>query len=1267
MNNKYLGIAPYCEENQFDFWGRREETWALYDRISRNDYTVYYAASGEGKSSLIRAGLLPILRRRDYFPVYIVLNENELDRECSFDDIIQNRIDAEIEKFKDVTYTQSKCSVEYYSKRKDGLKEKLDKLPIEFEEQRTKITEEINEEDKRIKLIIETCEKNFWWKLRNYCFKKNDTELKPLFIFDQFEEVFTKVGYDWTDNFFRWLEELSTNYIPDSLAREIDSHRYQIPAQKNFKVLFSMRTEYLGELDFWCIQKHFIPAMQDNRMCLKSLTPQGAKEVVNLNKEILGKYADKIIKGCAMFGANIENEKQPCVYALVLSVVCQTLCELDENERSLILTQLDRNQGEAIDTILLDFYKEKLKDAKLDYSKDSSIINKIEEALVDENGKRSRRETNETTILRLLKWIKPLIENGLIKVIGSKVVDDKKVDTVEIPHDRLCKAIDTARKERHKLQLVKKERKQEWMLFGLIATTYEIITYFISKSLSAIKIVFYDGFLKNLGDFLCFSSLKKATEEDYSTVFLILILGLSTLIFTFIYCSNSKKKKSNIIAVCLSAVCTMLWGFLCIRNINVQFKELHYIPFVSYMGLAISFISLWIFYRRIPHKNSITDKNSLNKNYWPIWGGLFLVATSLLYLTLYNLSVGLNESVDSFWGIFTLPFLYTLFVRGFYHMETKINYKDFQILSIGIVLLAIPVVFFYFSNLLTIIPLVYWQKYGFSFSLLLIATYLSTFAYSLWYVKTESDFYGLTKTKRVSTLFGAIVVSFATFFFCLGYNPLKISPSSVVKVYSWRTVFVEGEANRIGIFSAQGDTIIPCCMDFSGKDSSILESIKEQSWQYEIKGKANLNVYLINKTSNSDGSIYKKGNRYIGKILSVPTLEEHLRKTISKKSLNNLQDSIDYLSCKLYVEMRDANIKWLLYGKKYDFKSLSSLSELIKLQSACLNSALATFSSKKDPVKNANRKAEQVIEDQDLIEICSQIAKSMLLCMIKDRYECQDFPTLFTLHRTYSFAFFPLTPCLSISLSYNNQLQLNTKINSTVDSLKNTYIAKICTDDVRNKRAFAWYDLVNFLCLQDISYHAKTFEEMYTDKSNVNDKLQETYEILKRYKNDFATLSQMRKSNNSLKNKSLENHIGLAKLYINMMKPEYFKEMKNALKVEIKEPTYIEADVRFAELRDTVQNTFVALLAKRPIGLYNNCLENICRNLIVVSAFRGYDVEKDIKSLNNYDEQNKQIFSIINNIVNRNKQNREFLKQNKKNQESLDEIIAMLTERKSKI
>ena len=122
MESKYLGITPYEEEQQFDFVGREDETWALYDRISRNDYTVYYAASGEGKSSLIRAGLLPILRRREYYPIYIVLNDNEIKDKSLIADIIDKRINDEENKwrntYEEISYVLSEKSKSYLEKEK---------------------------------------------------------------------------------------------------------------------------------------------------------------------------------------------------------------------------------------------------------------------------------------------------------------------------------------------------------------------------------------------------------------------------------------------------------------------------------------------------------------------------------------------------------------------------------------------------------------------------------------------------------------------------------------------------------------------------------------------------------------------------------------------------------------------------------------------------------------------------------------------------------------------------------------------------------------------------------------------------------------------------------------------------------------------------------------------------------------------------------------------------------------------------------------------
>lgn len=453
MEQIYLGITPYDENGSFEFAGRNEETWALYDRIIRNEYTVYYAASGEGKSSLIRAGLLPILRRRNFFSIYIVFEDKQLEDLSSIEKFINDKIQIEADKHH-VTYEQSAWS-----------KSRFD---VEQSEALTN---------------------NLWWKLRNYCFKHEDIELKPLFIFDQFEEVFTKASYEWTDHFFAWLEEISTDYLPDSLRKLTNSWGIDVPTQKNFKALFSFRTEYLGDLDYWCVQKHFLPSLQENRMCLKPLTPKGAREIINLNESSLGIYTDEIIQGCTEARTNTKKEDQPCVYALILSVVCQTLSEISDKERVELLVKLKNNQDDTIDDILLRFYKKKLKTVGLNYYKEEKIITEIENALIDENGKRRRRDTNEINMQPLSRWIGQLCNKdcGLLKIIGKKKIDGQTINTVEFPHDRLCKAIDASRKERQKKIVWRLNRQKEWMQFGIITAIVGIIAFLWNNMMPAIK------------------------------------------------------------------------------------------------------------------------------------------------------------------------------------------------------------------------------------------------------------------------------------------------------------------------------------------------------------------------------------------------------------------------------------------------------------------------------------------------------------------------------------------------------------------------------------------------------------------------------------------------------------------------------------------------------------------------------------------------------------------------------------------------------------
>ena len=862
MELKYIGITPYDEDGGFEFVGRNEETWALYDRIIRNEYTVYYAASGEGKSSLIRAGLIPILRRRDFFPVYIVFEDKELEDLSSFENAIIKRIEIE-EKRHNVSYEQSTWSESYFDK----------------------------EQSERLKDCL-------WWRLRNYCFRRGDKELKPLFIFDQFEEVFTKTNYDWTNHFFNWLEEISTDYLPNSLQEMVNSWGIDMPTQKNFKALFSFRTEYLGDLDYWCVQKHFLPSLQENRMCLKPLTPKGAREIINLNETSLGIYADQIIQGCAEAKSNTDNENQPCVYALILSVVCKTLSELSDDERKSLLNQLSKSQDETIDDILLKFYKGKLKDAGLDYGKDEKIIAAIEDALVDEKGKRSRRDMDETSLQSISKWIERLSnkKNGLIKIIGRKEINGVTVNTVEFPHDRLCKAIDISRKERQGKVAWKLNRQVEWMQFGIITAVVGIIAFLWNYLMPVIKPAI-TGYLYNESDVLNLffgnyltgghSELKgNSLDESFSSLCLMVLLVLFIpLITTFIV---RKTKKWQILSSMISFLGTLLFGLLWFRNGNITFAN-NYISIFTIIGFLACAVCLIIslFRLRKIFSQDVKTKLNVSPSYWSLWGGYFLFACYLFYECLYRTTFGINEPADSFWALSVLPLLYISWAMGFFCM--KIDNKNKNKILWGYFIAVIVIL-----SLLSIISYIpyyntFKQAYGILSSVILIVLWIVSSIVILCKTKTNSRYYTLSISKRVAATVLGFAVIVITFFLNLGYNPIAVAPHSVRHVSSWREVVIQNSDSLLGVvFSTNNDTIIPCCIPITIQIDTTLAkgNTPFSGGRVSIERPSSISCFPEDlMKSNSDGSL--KWNYTTKKITAqipvVSTLEEYLQK--NKKTL----------------------------------------------------------------------------------------------------------------------------------------------------------------------------------------------------------------------------------------------------------------------------------------------------------------------------------------------------------------------------------------------
>ena len=59
--NPYVGLRPFEAEESLCFFGRREQTAELLRQLGTKRFLAVVGSSGCGKSSLIRAGLIPAL------------------------------------------------------------------------------------------------------------------------------------------------------------------------------------------------------------------------------------------------------------------------------------------------------------------------------------------------------------------------------------------------------------------------------------------------------------------------------------------------------------------------------------------------------------------------------------------------------------------------------------------------------------------------------------------------------------------------------------------------------------------------------------------------------------------------------------------------------------------------------------------------------------------------------------------------------------------------------------------------------------------------------------------------------------------------------------------------------------------------------------------------------------------------------------------------------------------------------------------------------
>ena len=1196
MENKYMGILPYNEGERNIFVGREDETKQLYDRIIRNDYTVYYAASGEGKSSLIKAGLLPILRRKNYFPIYIVFNENEFSQQEDgvIGNIVHKHIESEIAKYNEGVETDSK-KVEL--RHSAWYEEKIQNVGV-----------------------VDFLEKNDWWKIRDlrivqHTSEDEHIELIPLFIFDQFEEVFTKTSVNWANKFFEWLEFVSIDGVPMELYDELGKCQLdeEIPARKKFKALFSFRTEYLGELDYWCTQKHFLPALLNNRLCLKQMTIAGAREVIKLNSD-LTQYTDDIISGCADDKAEVckkeggngftQSDDCACVHALILSVICRTISDYKEVECNNTLEKLCKNPKDTVNEILLNFYKEKLKNAGLDFVKDEKVITKIENALIDENGKRKRLNSNDLQLDKELKeWIEKLSSDqyGLIKIVSKNKID--QTQTVELPHDRLCKAIDVERKNRQKRIRERLNRQEEWMQFGIISFFMLIIAYCLNTLLRtaapAIGALFVSHEWKNYWGWL--SGTKNVTYHNISLDEPFCVLSFLILSFVFIPFIVSRRfnerkfSKPSVGLIVLSSITAMAMGFVVYKSYYLSFtdgitKSIIGITFVLSLLLTVFLAVKRYIYRRGNRQTDVTT------TLWPLLLGYFLFGLYGFHELQSNTVVGLNEPCDSGWLVSVLAILLVFGTLQFFKMS--LNSVRLKLLTYTIAILPLLVLL-----VLSFIPHSDKHSYGMLVSIVMLAITICAIIFMAIFANCRGKERKDAIVNKISFGFVNICVLLILWYYSLGYNPIAISSDKIVHVYSWRTVVVhDKKTNKYGVLTADGECIIPYVN--TETNDSILKKNPFEGGYFSITSQTKLP-----DTVNANNSFVVKNGILTGKILIAPTIEEYLVRTTKKglkPSICTLNDSIAYYAALTFSELRQQNILYLMTGKPYDEHCITSLSVLDSLQAISLSRQIKWLKDSTKIDYKVMRCNADILVDDAMSSIYRELSKSMLLYIIRDELAAKRIPNVFMLHTQMAAAYFNQVPGVNYIL--NSHINSNSKS----DFYMNEEYIVYSSDLVKNK-LFAWYDLFCQLCDNDIGYHQ---EVQYTADltPKVEERINKVEERIKKINPNSTSLESAVKifveNWNALD--SLRNDLNYGK------SSDYFDYEEESL-------SFLRIHKAFKELS--------IIICRQYRGVYNNAIENAYLKFINVGFIHKYNLRTDIDTLYMLKKRNYRNFNKIHEIM----------------------------------
>ncbi|HJS74434.1 MAG TPA: SUMF1/EgtB/PvdO family nonheme iron enzyme [Vicinamibacteria bacterium] len=402
--NPWPGLLPFGEADWKYFHGRDFETDLLFRKVERERLTVLFGLSGLGKSSILQAGLFPLLRRENVLPIYVRLD---------------------------------------FSPEKPDLASQV-KNAILWEAERSNVEAPTPQPKETLWEYFHRNDADFW--------SARHRIVIPLLVFDQFEEVFTLGARDRsrqqaTNAFLLELADLVEARPPLQLRTRLEleppgkrpSEAAKFSFERHrYKVLVTLREDFLPDLEALGDK---MGSVSHNRFRLERMNGVAALQAVNQAKHIItAEVAERVVRFVAAADPHDELVNLEVEPAL-LSVVCGELNSqrLERREAQITERALEGSQNQ----ILSNFYERSIADLS------EPVCTFVEEKLLTRRGFRNLVVYDEALGSPGVteEDIEELVKRRLVRI-----EERARRRLLELSHDLLTGVVTASRDERRRRQ-----------------------------------------------------------------------------------------------------------------------------------------------------------------------------------------------------------------------------------------------------------------------------------------------------------------------------------------------------------------------------------------------------------------------------------------------------------------------------------------------------------------------------------------------------------------------------------------------------------------------------------------------------------------------------------------------------------------------------------------------------------------------------------------------------------------------------------------------